>query len=61
MMRCPRCKGNVRVFGARTTVIVYSNGTDVDGDIEWDEGNEAECVSCDWSGTAGEAEDGLEA
>jgi hypothetical protein len=59
MWRCPKCKGNVRIFGVRTSVIVYANGTEIDGDMEWDEGNEAECVSCDWEGTAGETQEEL--
>lgn len=61
MWRCPKCKGNVRIFGVRTTVIVYPNGTEIDGDMEWDEENQAECVSCTWQGTAGETEEVLEA
>jgi hypothetical protein len=61
MWRCPRCKGTVRIFDVRTTVIVYRNGTEIDGDMEWDDENQAECVSCGWQGTAGETEEALEA
>jgi hypothetical protein len=60
MWRCPKCKDNVRIFGVQTIVIVYPDGTEIDGDIEWDEENQAECVSCDWEGTAGETEEVLE-
>ena len=60
MWRCPKCKDRVRIFGVRTTVIVCLDGTEIDGDIEWDEENEAECVTCDWQGTAGETEEVLE-
>ena len=54
MWCCPKCKGPVRISEVRTTVIAYPDGTEIDGGIEWDEGNEAECVSCNWTGTAGE-------
>lgn len=55
MWRCPRCNDSIRIFNARTTIITYFDGTEVDGDMEWDDDNEAECVSCDWTGAAGEA------
>jgi hypothetical protein len=61
MWRCPKCKDKVRIFGVRTTVIVCPDGTEVDGDMEWDKGNRAECVSCGWEGTAGQTEGILEA
>ena len=60
MLRCPKCKDRVRIFGVRTTVVVYPDGTEIDGDIEWDDENEAQCVSCDWGGMVGEAEEVLE-
>lgn len=60
MWRCPKCRGRVRIFGVRTTVIVGPDGTDIDGDVEWDEDNQAECVACEWQGTAGETQEVLE-
>jgi len=57
MWRCPRCKGYVRIFEVRTTVIVYADGTEIDGDLEWDGENRAECVSCGWVGVAEETEE----
>ena len=57
MWRCPKCKANIRIFDARTTIAVHPDGTEVVGDIEWDDGNLAECVSCSWKGTAGKAYD----
>lgn len=38
----------------RTTVITYADGADA-GDLEWGDENQAECLACDWQGTAGEA------
>lgn len=55
MWRCPLCKASIRILAVRTTVIAYLDGTEIDGDMEWDDANEAECTSCDWKGTAGEA------
>lgn len=55
MWRCPKCKAGIRIFDVRTTVVAHPNGTEVDGDLEWDDENEVACVSCTWEGTAGEA------
>lgn len=57
MWRCPKCHLAIRIFNVTTTVISYPNGADVDGDLEWGDENQAECVSCGWAGTAGEAWD----
>ncbi len=57
MWRCPMFKSSIRIFNVRTSVVTYPDGTDVDGDMEWEDANEAECVSCDWKGTAGDAFD----
>ena len=54
MWRCPKCNASIRIFDVRTTAITYFNGADTE-DLEWDDDNRAECVSCDWEGTAGEA------
>jgi len=55
MWRCPKCKAGIRIFEVHTTIVTYSDGTEVDGNMEWEDENEAECISCDWKGTAGEA------
>jgi hypothetical protein len=57
MWRCPRCKGAIRIFGARTTVLVYDDGCEQDDGFEWDETDRAECTECSWIGTADETED----
>lgn len=57
MWRCPKCKASIRIFDVRTTIVTYPDGTEVAGDVEWVDGNQAECVSCTWKGTAGEAYD----
>lgn len=56
MWRCPRCKSEVRIFGVKTTVVVYDDGCEQDDGFEWDGDEKAECVSCTWNGTADEAE-----
>lgn len=60
MWRCPKCKSEIRIFAARTTILVYDDGCEQDDGFEWDDDNLAECVSCTWTGTAGEAEDDSE-
>ena len=55
MWRCPKCHEPIRIFNVTTTVISYPDGTEVDGDVNWEDDNEAECVSCGWTGTAGGA------
>ncbi len=55
MWRCPKCKAGVRIFDVRTVVVTHHNGPEVAGDLEWEDENRAECVCCDWEGTAGEA------
>ena len=57
MWRCPMCKGEIRIFEASTTVLVYEDGCEQDDGFEWADDNKAECISCDWKGTAGEAEE----
>ena len=52
MWRCPKCKANIRIFGARVCVEVSPHGSDVVGDVEWEDHDKAECTSCDWTGTA---------
>ena len=46
MWRCPKCKASIRIFDVRTTIVTYPDGTEVAGDVEWVDGNQAECVSC---------------
>ena len=58
MWRCPKCKSEIRIFDARTTIVVYADGTEQDDGFEWDDVSNAECVSCVWKGTAGDAFDG---
>jgi hypothetical protein len=36
---------------------VYEDGCEQDDGFEWEDNNEAECTSCDWSGTVGDTED----
>ena len=55
MWRCPQCKQSIRIFDAAAIVVVHANGTEIEGDIEWEGENKAECVSCDWEGTADQA------
>jgi hypothetical protein len=55
MWRCPKCKASIRIFDVRTTVVTHFDGTEIDGDLEWDDENTAECILCDWQGTAGGA------
>jgi hypothetical protein len=57
MWRCPECKSEIRVFHARATVIVSEDGTGREEGFQWDDDNRAECISCPWEGTAGEAFD----
>jgi len=57
MWRCPRCKANIRIFDVRTIIVAYPNGAEVDGDLQWNDENDAECLSCKWQGSAGEAWD----
>jgi len=54
MWRCPKCKAGIRVFDVRTTVVTYPDGAEA-GDLEWGQENQAECLVCNWRGTAGEA------
>jgi hypothetical protein len=56
MWCCPKCKSEIRIFNARTTVLVYQDGCEQDDGFEWDGDSKAECVSCPWNGTADEAE-----
>lgn len=55
MWRCPKCKAGIRIFDARTTVIIHTTDGAEPGDLEWGDGNQAECLACDWMGIAGEA------
>lgn len=55
MWRCPRCGANIRILEARASVIVYSDGVEQDSGFEWDDDSEAECTTCPWKGTEGEA------
>jgi hypothetical protein len=55
MWRCPRCGSSIRIFDARTTIVVHEDGTQQDAGFEWDDQAEAECVDCTWKGTAGAA------
>jgi hypothetical protein len=58
MWRCPKCKSEIRIFEACTTIVVFEDGTETEEEgFEWDDDNRAECVSCEWKGTAGEAFD----
>ena len=57
MWRCPNCKSEIRIFRATTTILVYEDGCERDDGFEWDDNNEAECTSCDWSGTVGDTKD----
>ena len=57
MWRCPSCKSEIRIFEAKTTILVCEDGCEQDDGFEWSDDNKAECVECDWEGTAGEAED----
>jgi hypothetical protein len=57
MWRCPRCKSEIRIFDATTTILVYEDGCEQDDGFEWEDENKAECVSCPWKGTAGDAYD----
>lgn len=54
MWRSPKCKAAIRILDARTVVITYPGGAEA-RDLEWEDENQAECVACDWQGTAGEA------
>jgi hypothetical protein len=55
MWCCPRCKNVVRIFDAKTTVLVHDDGCEQDDGFEWDGTNRAECT--EWTGTAAEASD----
>jgi hypothetical protein len=57
MWRCPKCKSEIRIFDARTTILVYEEGCEQDEGFEWEGDNRAECVSCTWAGTADDAYD----
>jgi hypothetical protein len=57
MWRCPRCGSPIRIYDVKTTVIVYSDGTEIDGDITWEDSDEVECISCDWKGTVAATKD----
>jgi hypothetical protein len=57
MWRCPRCESEIRIFEAKTTILVYADGCEQDDGFEWSDESKAECAECDWEGTAGEAED----
>ena len=57
MWRCPVCKASIRIFEVQTSVVTYPDGAEVDGDLEWEDTNKAQCTSCDWEGTAGQAFD----
>ncbi len=57
MWCCPKCKSGIRIFDVHTTIVTYADGTEVDGDMEWEDENAAECIFCDWEGTVGEAYD----
>lgn len=54
MWQCPKCNGDIRIFHATTIGIVHTDGAEP-GDLEWGDANQAECLTCDWKGTAGEA------
>jgi uncharacterized protein (DUF983 family) len=41
MWRCPRCKSEIRIFEASTTVLVYEDGCEQDDGFEWDDDNKA--------------------
>jgi hypothetical protein len=55
MWVCPRCKESIRVLDVRTSVVVFQDGVEVNGDVSWADENRAECTACAWTGTAGEA------
>jgi hypothetical protein len=55
MWRCPVCRGNIRIFEAVASVILYEDGCEQDSGFEWDDDNEAECTSCNWRGTVASA------
>lgn len=55
---CPKCKSEIRIFGAQTTIVLYVDGTEQEDEgFEWDGDNEAECTSCGWHGTVDDAFD----
>jgi hypothetical protein len=56
MWRCPKCKASIRIYNVRTVVVTYADGAEA-GDLEWGDQNQADCLACDWQGTAGEAYD----
>jgi hypothetical protein len=51
MERCPKCKSEIRIFAAQTTIVLYEDGTEQEDGFEWNGDNEVECTSCDWQGT----------
>jgi len=46
-MRCPKCGsyGPFEIAG-RSTFVVYDDGTDGHGDIEWDDDSYCICIEC---------------
>ena len=54
---CPKCKSEIRIFGAQTTVVLYEDGTEQEDGFEWGGDNDVECTSCDWHGKVNDAFD----
>lgn len=52
---CPRCGNDSRIIVEVITLAeVTDDGAEMFGDMEWDDGNYAECPECRYRGTIGE-------